>query len=179
MGLRRAVAMQDAGRVRLVAREYEHGDLDGSWVVHTATGDPEVDRRVADDAEGAHVWCVRSDDAASSPRLDAGRRALRGRRRRRQRRWRPAPGPALRDAIDLLLSVGELPVRRARPPPRATSRSSAAAPATPNSITARGRRLLAEADVVVVDRLAPRALLDPRPTTSRSSTPASRRASTR
>ena len=36
------------------------------------------------------------------------------------------------------------------------SRSSAAAPATPGLITVRGRQLLAEADVVVTDRLAPR-----------------------
>ena len=59
-------SLHDAGLVRMVAREYEHGDLAGSWLVHAATGDPAVDGRVADDAAEALIWCVRADDAAAS-----------------------------------------------------------------------------------------------------------------
>jgi uroporphyrin-III C-methyltransferase/precorrin-2 dehydrogenase/sirohydrochlorin ferrochelatase len=78
------------------------------------------------------------------------------------RRARRTPLPPL------ALDTGELPLRHHR---RAAT-GSAGRPATgsvalvgggpgdPGLITTRGRRLLAEADVVVVDRLAPRALLD-------------------
>jgi uroporphyrin-III C-methyltransferase / precorrin-2 dehydrogenase / sirohydrochlorin ferrochelatase len=153
-------AMQDAGSVRLIAREYAHGDLAGSWVVHTATGDPAVDQRVSDDAEGANVWCIRTDDAQSS------------------RAWTPAvsrvgdvlvavsaggdPRRAqnLRDAIALQLEVGDLPTRRVRAQKAGQVALVGGGPGDPELITTRGRRLLAEADVVVVDRLAPQALLD-------------------
>ena len=56
-----------AGRIRWRPREYAGaGDLDGAWLVHTATGDPDVDETVAADAEAARLWCVRADDAESS-----------------------------------------------------------------------------------------------------------------
>jgi uroporphyrin-III C-methyltransferase/precorrin-2 dehydrogenase/sirohydrochlorin ferrochelatase len=67
---------------------------------------------------------------------------------------------ALRDAISLALAAGQL----TRSPARAAARGSVAlvggGPGDPELITVRGRRLVADADVVVVDRLAPRALLD-------------------
>ena len=65
----------------------------------------------------------------------------------------------MRDAVALLLATGELPLRAGRP---AAGRVAlvGVGPGDPELITVRGRRLLAEADVVVVDRLAPRALLD-------------------
>ena len=93
-------------------------------------------------------------------RLDARAAAARRRRRVGHRRRRPTRAKRLRDAI------GGRPGRRQRcrcggtAPGRATWRSSAAGRATPGLITTRGRALLAQADVVVVDRLAPRALLD-------------------
>ena len=37
-------AEHDAAALRLVLREYEHGDLSGAWLVHTATGDPAAPR---------------------------------------------------------------------------------------------------------------------------------------
>jgi uroporphyrin-III C-methyltransferase / precorrin-2 dehydrogenase / sirohydrochlorin ferrochelatase len=65
---------------------------------------------------------------------------------------------AVRDAIGLLLSTGALPLRSHRPGPGQVALVGGG-PGDPGLITVRGRRLLAEADVVVVDRLAPRALL--------------------
>jgi uroporphyrin-III C-methyltransferase/precorrin-2 dehydrogenase/sirohydrochlorin ferrochelatase len=60
--------------------------------------------------------------------------------------------------------VGDLPSRPGRP---ATPGGSVAlvggGPGDPELITVRGRRLVASADVLVVDRLAPRALLDDLP----------------
>lgn len=149
-----------ARQVEWVQRDYCDGDLDGAWLVHTATGLRSVDGAVAADAEARRVWCVRADDARLS------------------RAWTPAVARAgdvtvavttdgdplrattLRDAISLALDTGQLPLRRRR---RATTGSVAlvgGGPGDSGLITTRGRRLLAEADVVLVDRLAPRGLLD-------------------
>ncbi|WP_407939691.1 uroporphyrinogen-III C-methyltransferase [Motilibacter deserti] len=154
--------LADSGALRWERRGYEPDDLDGVWLVHTATGLPAVDAAVAADAEAARVWCVRADDAAASAAwtpaatrrddvlvaVSAGRDPLRAR--------------ALRNAVARALDSGELPLRRHRPP--ATGVGTVAlvggGPGDPGLLTTRGRRLLAEADVVVTDRLGPTALLD-------------------
>ena len=148
----------DAGRITWVARDYQAGDLDGAWVVHTATGDSATDDLVAAHAEAARVWCVRADDSSRSSA------------------WTPAVARAgdvtvavtagadprrattLRNAISLALDAGALPLRRHRP--AGSVALVGGGPGDPELISVRGRRLLAEADVVLVDRLAPRSLLD-------------------
>jgi uroporphyrin-III C-methyltransferase / precorrin-2 dehydrogenase / sirohydrochlorin ferrochelatase len=148
----------DDGRVTWVAREYRTGDLEGAWLVHTATGERAVDDAVAADAERMRVWCVRADDASLSaawtPAVarsgDIAVSVTAGRDPRR--------AAALRSAIALLLDTGALPVRRVRPGVGHVTLVGGG-PGDPGLITTRGRRALAEADVVVVDRLAPRALL--------------------
>src|SRR4051812_40293772 len=54
------------GRVEWQPRDYVTGDLDGAWLVHTATGDRLTDDLVAADADEARIWCARADDAAQS-----------------------------------------------------------------------------------------------------------------
>lgn len=54
------------GRARWLPREYATGDLDGAWLIHTATGDRHVDDRVAAEAQAARIWCIRADDARAS-----------------------------------------------------------------------------------------------------------------
>jgi uroporphyrin-III C-methyltransferase len=71
----------------------------------------------------------------------------------------PGRARAARDAVALLLETGELPLRAQRPQAGRVVLVGGG-PGDPDLITVRGRRLLAEADVVVVDRLAPRELLD-------------------
>ncbi len=151
--------LADARVITWVPRDYTGGDLDGAWLVHTATGDPATDDLVAAHAEGARVWCVRADDAALSAA------------------WTPAVARAgdvtvavtaggdpqrattLRDAVALALDTGTLPVRRHRPHTGSVALVGGG-PGDPGLITTRGRQLLAEADVVLVDRLAPRALVE-------------------
>jgi uroporphyrin-III C-methyltransferase/precorrin-2 dehydrogenase/sirohydrochlorin ferrochelatase len=72
----------------------------------------------------------------------------------------PSRAIALRDAIATALEVGDLPTRRVRPVGKGEVALVGGGPGDPELITVRGRRLVAQAEVVVVDRLAPRDLLD-------------------
>jgi uroporphyrin-III C-methyltransferase / precorrin-2 dehydrogenase / sirohydrochlorin ferrochelatase len=174
---RRALALADAGavvevvaplavgaigddpRISLSSRAYVSSDLDGAWLVHACTGIEVVDGSVAADAERAGVWCVRASSAETSAawtpavaRVDDIVVAVNA-------GADPRRAKALRDAVRLLLEIGELPVRRTR---SSVGRVAlvGGGPGDPGLITVRGRRLLAEADVVIVDRLGPRSLLD-------------------
>lgn len=150
----------EQGTLHWQQREYTGADLGGSWLVHTATGDRDVDDRVAADAERARIWCVRADDARRSTawtpavaRVDDVTIAVTA-------GGDPRRAQAVRDAVQLQLETGQLPTRhRRRPVGAGRVALVGGGPGDPGLITARGRRLLAEADVVVVDRLAPVALL--------------------
>jgi len=74
----------------------------------------------------------------------------------------PRHSAAIRDAILAGLRTGELSARHGRGR-RAGVAIIGGGPGDPGLITVRGRQLLAEADVVLTDRLAPRSLLDELP----------------
>jgi uroporphyrin-III C-methyltransferase / precorrin-2 dehydrogenase / sirohydrochlorin ferrochelatase len=151
--------------VTVLRRRYRDGDLAAAWVAHAATSDPDVNARVAAEADRNRIWCARADDAAASaawtPALardgDVAVAVTAGGDPRRAQR--------LRAAIQLALAEGSLPLRRQRgvTTTGGTGTGSVAlvggGPGDPGLITVLGRRLLAEADVVVTDKLAPRALL--------------------
>ncbi|MEO3975243.1 uroporphyrinogen-III C-methyltransferase [Streptomyces sp. CAU 1734] len=151
-------AMADTGEIRWERRRYEEGDLAGAWYVLIATADTEANERASAEAERNRVWCVRSDDASAATawtpatgRSDGVTVAvLTGRDPRRS--------AAVRDAIVEGLRDGSLaaPHHRTRTPGVALVGGG---PGDPDLITVRGRRLLAEADVVIADRLGPRDLL--------------------
>src|SRR5580700_9879547 len=148
-----------AGRIRWEERAYADGDC--AWLVNACTDDPAVNAAVAAAADQQRIWCVRADDAqASAAWTPASGRAddvrigvLSGDPRR---------SAAIRDAILAGLRTGQLSARHGR-----GHRSGVAiiggGPGDPGLITVRGRQLLAEADVVLTDRLAPRSLLDELP----------------
>jgi uroporphyrin-III C-methyltransferase / precorrin-2 dehydrogenase / sirohydrochlorin ferrochelatase len=75
----------------------------------------------------------------------------------------PRRSAAVRDAIIAGLRTGQLSARHGRGH-RAGVAIIGGGPGDPGLITVRGRQLLAEADVVLTDRLAPRSLLDELPT---------------
>ncbi|MDT0308835.1 uroporphyrinogen-III C-methyltransferase [Streptomyces sp. DSM 44917] len=155
-------AMAEAGELRWEARGYRSGDLDGAWYALIATDDPAVNAAASAEAEERRVWCVRSDDAEAATawtpatgRSDGVTVAvLTGRDPRRS--------AAVRDAVVEGLRDGTLtaPRHRGRLPGVALVGGG---PGDPDLITVRGRRLLAEADVVIADRLGPRDLLDELP----------------
>ncbi len=155
-------AMADAGEITWARRPYQEGDLEDAWYALIATGDTEANTRASAEAERHRVWCVRSDDADAATA------------------WTPATGhsegvtvavlttdakgrdprhtAAVRDAVVEGLRDGTLvaPHHRSRTPGVALVGGG---PGDPDLITVRGRRLLAEADVVIADRLGPRDLL--------------------
>ncbi|WP_456694695.1 uroporphyrinogen-III C-methyltransferase [Aeromicrobium sp. P5_D10] len=146
------------GDVEWIQRPYSSGDLAGAWLVQTATGTP-VDDLVAADAAASQIWCLKGGDpehatawvpavakvddvmVAVSGGGDAGRAV------------------ALRDGVAAALQSGELPMRHRTHHPEGFVALVGGGPGDPGLLTTRGRRLLAEADVVVVDRLAPHSVL--------------------
>ncbi|MFD1831485.1 MULTISPECIES: uroporphyrinogen-III C-methyltransferase [Streptomyces] len=155
-------AMAEAGELRWERRAYRPGDLEGAWYAVVATDDAEANAAASAEAEERRVWCVRSDDAESATAWTpaTGRSegvtvaVLTGRDPRRS--------AAVRDAVVEGLRDGTLnaPRHRAR---RTGVALVGGGPGDPDLITVRGRRLLAEADVVIADRLGPRDLLDELP----------------
>jgi uroporphyrin-III C-methyltransferase / precorrin-2 dehydrogenase / sirohydrochlorin ferrochelatase len=146
--------------VQTRARRFEAADLDGAWLAMACTDDPAVNAAVAAAAEVRRIFCVRADAAgggtartAAVTRLDGLTVAVNG-------GDDPSRAMGLRDAIATALALGELPARRVRPAAGGEVALVGGGPGDPELITVRGRRLVAQADVVVVDRLAPRELLD-------------------
>jgi uroporphyrin-III C-methyltransferase/precorrin-2 dehydrogenase/sirohydrochlorin ferrochelatase len=151
-------AVEGMTGITLTLREFRDEDLDGAWYAIAATDDPDVNAAVVAGAERRHIFCVRADVAregsAVTPAsfeyegLSVG--VLAGGEHRRS--------AAIRSAIHEALQQGV--IRAASP--RSLHGGVAlvgGGPGDPELITVRGRRLLANADVVVADRLAPQELL--------------------
>jgi uroporphyrin-III C-methyltransferase / precorrin-2 dehydrogenase / sirohydrochlorin ferrochelatase len=153
--------LAQSGRIQWARRPFQPGDTGGAWLVCACTNDPAANEAIVAEAEQHRIWSIRADDA------------------QRSQVWTPASGLAgdvqvgvlsgdprhsagLRDAIVTGLRSGTVGARRGR-----QHRSGVAlvggGPGDPGLITVRGRQLLAEADVVVTDRLAPRSVLDELP----------------
>ncbi|WUI01636.1 uroporphyrinogen-III C-methyltransferase [Spirillospora sp. NBC_00431] len=151
--------LAERGKITWHRRGFRPGDCAGAWLVQAVTDDAKVNADVVTEAEAARIWAVRADDAESSPA------------------WTPASGHAgdatvgvllggdprraagIRDAVVDGLRAGALESRHSRRKPAGVALVGGG-PGDPELITVRGRRLLAMADVVVTDRLAPGGLLD-------------------
>jgi uroporphyrin-III C-methyltransferase/precorrin-2 dehydrogenase/sirohydrochlorin ferrochelatase len=152
-----------AGEVEWEQREYADGDLVGSWLAFAATGDVDTDDAVEAAADAARIFCVRASAGAGtrngtrSPavlRRDAVTVSVSSAEGADPRR-----AVAVRDAIGLALDAGRLPLRRVRSGAGRVTLVGGG-PGGVDLLTLAGRRVLAEADVVVVDRLGPREVLD-------------------
>ncbi len=146
--------------VVVVERGFAPTDLDGAWLAVACTDVEAVNAAVAEAARARQIFCVRADAAAEGTartpavaRLGEVTVAVNG-------GDDPGRARALRDAVAAALEAGDLPVRAHRRTAGGSVALVGGGPGDPELITVRGRRVVADADVVVVDRLAPRQLLD-------------------
>jgi len=151
-------AVEGISGITLTLREFRDGDLDGAWYAIAATNDPDVNAAVVAEAERKHIFCVRADVAregsAVTPAsfeyegLSVG--VLAGGEHRRSAAIRSAIHEALQQGLITAETPGVV---------HGGVALVGGGPGDPELITVRGRRLLAHADVVVADRLAPQELL--------------------
>lgn len=139
------------------ARRFRSTDLAGAWLVHTATGDLRVDRDVAERCDRQRILCINASDGAhGSTRLTAQAEigdvtvAVASSVGADPRR-----SVAVRDAIVDMVGDGKLPLRRQRSGRSGRVDLVGGGPGPIDLMTVRARRLIAEADVIVTDRLGP------------------------
>lgn len=166
------------GALTWVQREVRESDLDGAWLVHAATDDARTNAQVCAWATERRTWSVcasavaegtaRTPATARHAGLVVGVSSVDD--------ADPGRARAVRDQLSLTLETGDLDLRRRRGSdrsgpdptgPRATPGGRVVlvggGPGAADLVTVRGRRALAEADVVVTDRLGPTSLLSSLP----------------
>jgi len=151
-------AAPPGGRVEVAERAVTEADVEGAWLVVTATANPVVDAAVAQWCEERRTWCIAG--AAGSARSVASTRhddlvvgvVSHG-----------EPDPrrvaSVRDALGLHLASGRVDLRRQRGHGGRVVLVGAG-PGDPDLVTLAGLLALAAADVVVADRLGTTGLLD-------------------
>ncbi len=151
--------MAASGQIQLDLRAYRTGDLAGAWYAIACTDDPEVNAAVVAEAESQRAFCVRADVARKGTAVTPASMSydgltvgvIAGGDHRRS--------AAIRNAIREALQTGVVDDHGSRSSAYTGVALVGGGPGDPDLITVRGRRLLAHADVVVADRLAPPELL--------------------
>ena len=157
-------AVEAMNGVTLSRREYRDGDLEGAWYAIAATDDAQVNAAVVAEAERRQIFCVRADIAVEGTAVTPASFAyaglsvgvLAGGEHRRSAAIRSAIREALQTGV---ITPESLVGSETSDVVRGGVALIGGGPGDPELITVRGRRLLAQADVVVADRLAPPELL--------------------
>ncbi|WP_420030344.1 uroporphyrinogen-III C-methyltransferase [Rhodococcus ruber] len=150
-------AMATAGQVTLELRDYREGDLADAWYAIACTDEAETNVAIVAEATASKIFCVRADIAKDGTAVTPASAewdgltlgVLAGGEHRRS--------AAVRNAVIEALQSGV--VADSAHAPMTGVALVGGGPGDPDLITVRGRRLLAYADVVVADRLAPPELL--------------------
>jgi uroporphyrin-III C-methyltransferase/precorrin-2 dehydrogenase/sirohydrochlorin ferrochelatase len=151
-------ALQDQSPgITLALRDFTDADLDGAWYVIAATDDAAVNEAIVAGADRRRVFCVRADVAVEGSAVTPASfeydglavGVLAGGEHRRS--------AAIRNALREALQTGVM--SDTADAPFTGVALVGGGPGDPELITVRGRRMLAHADVVVADRLAPPELL--------------------
>ncbi|MBU3751039.1 MAG: uroporphyrinogen-III C-methyltransferase [Mycobacterium sp.] len=157
-----ALAEQQPG-ITLELRDYRDGDLDGAWYAIAATDDPAVNAEVVAEAERRRIFCVRADagrdGTAVTPASFDFEGLLVGVLASGEHRRSAAVRSAIREAFQQGRIAPDVVASTASDVIPGGVALVGGGPGDPELITVRGRRLLAHADVVVADRLAPPELL--------------------
>lgn len=157
-----ALAGQKPG-ITLELRDYRDGDLEDAWYAIAATDDPAVNAAVVAEAERRRIFCVRADagraGTAVTPASFDYEGLLVGVLASGEHRRSAAVRSAIRDAFQQGRIAPDIVASTASDVVPGGVALVGGGPGDPELITVRGRRLLAHADVVVADRLAPPELL--------------------
>ena len=154
-------AMAARAELEWFRRTVRRSDLDGAWFVIAATDNPIVNADVTQWCSEQRVWCVNSSDSELTPAriaaqvthgdLAVGVVSLGA--------ADPLRAVRVRDALAAAVERGEVDIRRVRAHEGRVVLVGSG-PGADDLITVRGMHALAEADVVVVDRLAATGLLE-------------------
>ncbi|HSF98430.1 MAG TPA: SAM-dependent methyltransferase, partial [Ornithinibacter sp.] len=160
-------ALVAIGEVAWSERDYTGPvDLDGAWLALAGSGDAAIDTAVRSDAVEARLWCL--DATAALPAttrvttpdgdVDVAVHASDD----------ASLAKGVARAVGGLLADGHLDLRRrSRRGGPGWVALVGGGPGHDGLLTVRGRELLTSADVVVLDRLAPRGVVDALPATVR------------
>lgn len=152
-----ALGTQQPG-ITLVSRVYRDGDLADAWYAVAATDNPEVNAAVVAEAGRRRIFCVRADLAVEGSAVTPATFGYAGLSVGVLAGGEHHRSAAIRSAIREALQSGVITAETTEVM-RGTVALVGGGPGDPELITVRGRRLLAQADVVVADRLAPPELL--------------------
>jgi len=153
----------DEASVTWSQREVTHDDVEGTWFVVAATGDALVDRGLCERATAARVFSVCAGASEHGTARNPAVTDHAGVRVGVVSTGRPDPARvvSVRNALAVHLETADLDLRARRRQFATKGRVVlvGGGPGAMDLITVRGRRALAEADVVITDRLGPVELL--------------------
>lgn len=149
--------MASFGQIDLELRDYRDGDLGEAWYAIACTDEAETNAAIVAEAARSRIFCVRADVARDGTAVTPASAEYDGLTVGVLASGEHRRSAAVRNAVLDGLQSGAI----ADAPEKSVAGVAlvGGGPGDPDLITVRGRRLLARADVVVADRLAPPELL--------------------